>query len=291
MISIVICSRNADIPLDLKENISVTIGAEYELIIIDNSSNKYSIFSAYNEGVRRSKGDVLCFAHEDILFRTQDWGKVVINCFKDRSNGLLGVVGGHYLPDCPASWWSTESRSGQVLQGYHDKKNHYQTEHFYWANYKTEKESIVNVSAVDGLWFCIPAYLFKKVKFDDHIFKGFHCYDSDICLQILKLGLNVSVTFEILIEHISYGQQNAEYYFQKKLLFNKWKDLLPVLNGAIMSDRELSDRNNFVRELNKLIEKNIYSELELISVKKSKAYRIGKLLLKPIHYLRLILKK
>jgi len=51
MISIIICSRTASISDELTQNINQTIGIPYELVIIDNSDNLYSIFSAYNEGV------------------------------------------------------------------------------------------------------------------------------------------------------------------------------------------------------------------------------------------------
>jgi hypothetical protein len=51
MISIVICARANDINEALKENIQNTIGVPYELIVIDNGKNEYSIFSAYNKGV------------------------------------------------------------------------------------------------------------------------------------------------------------------------------------------------------------------------------------------------
>ena len=44
MISIIICSRTERINYDLSENIKKSVGCDYELIIIDNSENKYSIF-------------------------------------------------------------------------------------------------------------------------------------------------------------------------------------------------------------------------------------------------------
>lgn len=74
MISLIICSRTPTISEELSTNIAETIGCEYELVVIDNSKNEFSIFSAYNEGVKRSNGDVLCFMHDDILFRTLNWG-------------------------------------------------------------------------------------------------------------------------------------------------------------------------------------------------------------------------
>ena len=71
MISIIICSRTASISDELNQNIDQTIGIPYELVVIDNSENLYSIFSAYNEGVKRSKYEMLCFMHDDIIFKTK----------------------------------------------------------------------------------------------------------------------------------------------------------------------------------------------------------------------------
>ena len=70
MISIIICSMNPDISAELRQNIADTIGCEYELVVIDNSRNQLSIFQAYNRGVQRSKGDILCFMHDDLLMHT-----------------------------------------------------------------------------------------------------------------------------------------------------------------------------------------------------------------------------
>ena len=60
MISCIICSRQPDIPAELKENIASTSGCEHEIIVTDNSSNRDTIYSAYNQGVRKSRG-YLCF--------------------------------------------------------------------------------------------------------------------------------------------------------------------------------------------------------------------------------------
>jgi hypothetical protein len=54
MLSLIICSRYSVISNDLKKNIKLTIGVKFELIVINNSNNEFSIFSAYNEGVKKS---------------------------------------------------------------------------------------------------------------------------------------------------------------------------------------------------------------------------------------------
>ena len=83
MISIIICSRFQSISKELKDNIENTVGVVHEIICIDNSKSQYDIFSAYNEGVKRSQYPLLCFMHEDILHYTSDWGKLLINHFRD----------------------------------------------------------------------------------------------------------------------------------------------------------------------------------------------------------------
>ena len=62
MISIIICSRFQSISKELKDNIENTVGVVHEIICIDNSKSQYDIFSAYNEGVKRSQYhfSVLC---------------------------------------------------------------------------------------------------------------------------------------------------------------------------------------------------------------------------------------
>ena len=105
MISIVICSRTPDISNDLRENIRRTIGSDFELLIIDNSSNRFSIFSAYNEGVRRAKGSIICFMHDDIMYKSSNWGKTVESFFaSDDKLGLLGIQACCFLPNAPVYW-------------------------------------------------------------------------------------------------------------------------------------------------------------------------------------------
>lgn len=70
-----------------------TIGIEYELIIIDNSQNNHSIFSAYNEGVKRAKYPYLCFMHDDILYLPRLGVKKLIDHFQQEETGIIGVLG------------------------------------------------------------------------------------------------------------------------------------------------------------------------------------------------------
>jgi len=236
MISIIICSRKSNIQDSLRENIAKTIGVEYELVIIDNSKNKYSIFSAYNEGVRRAKYPYLCFMHDDILIHTENWGKKVIVHFKNPKVGVIGVAGSHYLPKLPGSHWSSGISSRNVIHTV-DRKTTIEFE-----SYIPSVDSAVNGILLDGLWLCIPEIIMKKVFFDENSFTGFHCYDSDICLQIKMLNLKVNIIFDINIEHFSLGKRDDAWLRNIFILFNKWKKKLPI-RTLKLSKRQISQAN------------------------------------------------
>jgi hypothetical protein len=106
MLSVIICSRESNISSSLTDNIDRTIGCVYELIVIDNSDAKYSIFEAYNIGIKKSKSGFLCFLHDDILIHTEDWGVKLKNIFKENKNvGLIGVAGSKIKTKMPSAWW------------------------------------------------------------------------------------------------------------------------------------------------------------------------------------------
>lgn len=73
MVSVIVCSTHNGIPDVLKDNFEESIGVPYELIVVNNSKNEYSILTAYNMGVERSSYPYLCFIHEDVMFRSMFW--------------------------------------------------------------------------------------------------------------------------------------------------------------------------------------------------------------------------
>lgn len=274
MISCIICSRWPDIPEKLKENIASTIGCQYELIVINNSKNRYSIFSAYNEGVRRAQGDVLCFMHEDIFYHTNDWGRIVDIVLRDEMIGLAGVIGSQFLPNKMASWWLCKATKGQVLQGFKDFNGKYSR--------SLDGESInvpTDVVVVDGLWFCMRKDLFQLVFFDEKTYNSYHCYDVDICMQILDLGLRIVVLPNLLIEHYSMGNVKTTYYSELQSFYNKWQHRLPIWRGKnVMRDDAL-----WISEILDVCQKVVCRNVVL---ENSMAYRLGRLLISPSKYFK-----
>lgn len=237
-ISIIVCHRDAALLSDFRTNVDQSIGVPYELVVIDNTENRYSIFGAYNEGVKRSNGYILCFAHEDIAFHTQGWGHRVLEHFREEKIGMIGVVGGDGFPKSPSWWWNTQfgnNHFAYLIQHWRTKK----PKQTYNQPVEGEPHKTVmfnnpqnalrsRVVCLDGLWFCIRKQLFEsQVRFDDDYYRGFHCYDTDISLQVGRLK-EVYVVYDILIEHFSDANANKEFFDSCFLHFMKWKDKLPV---------------------------------------------------------------
>ncbi len=283
MISIIICSRNKELSSQLKQNIADTIRCAYELIIINNSGNKYSIFQAYNEGVLRAKGDILCFMHDDAMFHSKNWGSRVYDYFNNYPNlGCLGVAGCHLLLDTPSSFW----HSGTFCT------------HYYSRNFNGDLDliglpdnnnlnNLIKVASVDGIWMCIRKSLFDIIRFDDISFDGFHCYDSDICMQILQTGYDIGIAFGIAVEHSKRGCQDTSYFKNIRIWHNKWEKYLPIARGKQYSDEDIEIRTYLVKQIVDLEEQ----VSNLTKVYDSKAYKIGKRILTPFKKITLVFPK
>jgi hypothetical protein len=221
MISIIICSRTQIINKDLSENIKNTVGCDYELVVIDNSENRYSIFEAYNLGIDKSKGEYLCLMHDDILFHTMGWGNVLQTIFnKNQQIGLIGVAGAKSKTKMPSLWWSCpkEDKITSIIQHIPNRA----TERW---NSGFEKESLVEVVAIDGVFMALRKD--NSIRFNPEM-KGFHNYDLNLSFECKKLNYKIMVTNEILIEHFSLGTIKEEWVESAYQLYLLYKNILPL---------------------------------------------------------------
>lgn len=245
MISIIICSKHSDISVVLKDNIKNTIGVDYEIIVIDNSNGYYSIFSAYNNGVSKSKFPFLCFVHEDVLFTTKDWGKYLINHLSDKKTGIIGVAGGKIMTRVPASWWMVGPGYKNLIQHYKNNK----TSRLETPDYSGNRQPAI---LLDGVFLSFRSELFDKIKFDETL-TGFHGYDHDISVQSVMAGFNNYVVFDILLEHFSEGNMNAQYYANLIKIYKKWSNSLPLFTHDVPEKIRANISNTEIRMLEKLI--------------------------------------
>lgn len=272
MISIIICSRGSGLPHDLKQSIADTIGCDYEFVVIDNSENKYSIFEAYNEGVKRSLGDILCFCHDDVLFYTDDWGKKVSAHLLDhREVGAVGFLGGHYLPQRPCYWAEPRVESVHYIQG-ETVEGIYSTRRIDHHKYRKDRTL---VAAIDGVFMAMRRDVFTEfhLRWDDESFKGFHFYDADMCMQIHAAGLNIEVLWDVWMEHKSCGTIGDSFIKARQVWYDKWQESLPIICGIEMTEEDI--------DICRIIMDITDQSYQYLKIKSSLAYRLGKAILHP----------
>lgn len=251
MISVIICARTKILPPAFVENLSATIGAPFEIIHIDNSENKYSIFSAYNEGYAKSKYPYLCFLHDDVLFHSTDWGLKLITHLQNPLTGIVGLAGGDLIIRIPSSW-SAGVVNINILQS--DRTGKKPTKLFRLPQNFTESRRSVIV--LDGVMLAMRRDLMEKIRFDEQL-GGFHGYDFDISLQATVAGFTNYVAYDIKLEHLSRGKPDKKYYKNLIRVYRKWENHLPLVGKNIPEDMKNNLRAIEFKRLKTLINRMI----------------------------------
>lgn len=258
MLSIIVCSRNKILSKEFIENINSTVGVDYEMIAIDNSENKYSIFTAYNSGISRSKFPYLCFVHEDVLFHTKGWGEKIIAHLQDPKTGIIGVAGGDLVTRIPASWATLISPSHNIIQS--DPSGKKRQEFVLKPNnFNLSKRSTI---ILDGVFMCMRQNLMQKINFDENL-KGFHGYDYDISIQSTVTGYINYVIYDIKIEHFSGGRTDKTYFRNLIYIFKKWEKYLPLIGKNITKEERQKITKIEKRKLYQLTKKMVRKGFEV----------------------------
>ncbi|RZL46616.1 MAG: hypothetical protein EOP00_14425 [Pedobacter sp.] len=249
MITIIICSIDKTRLNGAIINIEQTIGVEHEIIAIDNSIDNKGICKVYNTASRLAKFDLMCFMHEDIEIKTQDWGLNVIHSFESNANlGALGVAGSAYKTSAPGGW-DIESDNDALrfinyIQQY--KNGGRPTEHIVKNNSDFNSAKVV---CVDGMWLCTTKKAIEFYPFDEYLLTGFHGYDLDFCLGVGK-KFDVEVTFNVLMAHFSEGSFGKEWFLTVHKLHQKWYNQLPKSSIKITEQfKQVVEKRAFKRAI------------------------------------------
>lgn len=226
-ISVIICSRREELDDSFRKNIVETIGWPHEIITINNSENKFSIFEAYNIGIKESKGDCLVFLHEDIFIHTDGWGRILYEIFhEDTQVGLIGIAGSKMKSKMPSAWWDcpADLRVINIIQ--HIGESNIQIKRWHSGfNNKLEEE----VAVIDGVFMALRKD--RSINFRTDI-EGYHNYDLNISLEYVLKKYRTLVTSRILIEHFSIGTLNKSWYISAIQFHKKYHNYLPIVIGT-----------------------------------------------------------
>ncbi|SDH32773.1 Glycosyltransferase like family protein [Pedobacter terrae] len=269
MISVIICSIDKMLLKAVSQNITATIGVEHEIIAIDNLNSNKGICEVYNEGVELAKYPLLCFLHEDIKLKTHDWGKTVVNIFRENKVGLLGVAGSTYRSIVPSGWFpphefGTASWRLNIIQGSRYKIKAEKYEYF-----NPRKENISKVTCIDGVWFCTTKKIAQEIKFDNHLLSGFHGYDIDYSLAVGQ-HYEVLVSYDILLSHASDGNFNDEWLKQLIKVQHKYCEILPIdYQGYEKEEAAKSESLSLKRFLREIIQNRNFTVQERKNILKT----------------------
>lgn len=215
-------------------HIKKTIGLkDYEILLYKNM-NEYSLSEIYNKGLYESKNDLVLFIHNDIIFETNNWGRILINKFNNTNYSILGVAGSTDIGN-DGVWWSDRNKMTGIVN-HSDKGKKWESK--YSNSYGKD---IVDVCLVDGVFIGVNKNLLNKSFNED--FKGFHYYDISFCVDNYLMGSKIGVLFDIRITHFSIGQTNSDWE-RNRLKFTALYDKKLPIKHKIEEIKDLQANKN-----------------------------------------------
>jgi len=209
------------------KHINNTIGVKHEVVCYENY-NEFSLTEIYNKALNKysEENTIMVFCHPDILFRTKNWGKILLTNFNNSNFDVIGVAGTTFLNN--GVWWTDRTKMVGIVDhtdGFREWSSEYSSE---------RKGVIIPTVLIDGLFMAVNPE--KLQHHFDEDFKGFHFYDLSFCVPNYLDGCNIGVTTDIRILHKSIGVTNEKWEENRNLFVKKYIDDLPIKH---ISDNKL----------------------------------------------------
>jgi hypothetical protein len=234
MISILVCSVRPDLYQQLVKNVAKTIGVDYEILYYDNRKGSKGICEVYNLLAQDAKYKILCFIHEDVVFTTTNWGKILLKIFSENDIGVVGVAGSKYKSEKFSGWFTgiPQLDCGNIIHQYPDRREKIFLQ-------PTEGDILEDVVCIDGVFICCTSRVWSDLKFDSENIKGFHFYDIDFSIRAAK-RYKVVVTYEIEIIHITVGGDFGDRWVKMAIDYHQHnKHILPFTKQNVSPDTEV----------------------------------------------------
>jgi len=185
-----------------------------------------SMAEGYNRGLRRARGDIVIFSHDDILILDPDFAHKI--SLRLQNFDLLGFTGTRRV--IAESWWSAGFPwlSGAIA--------HVFNEALLLNIWNPEPWPVVDdIQGIDGLCVMARRETAEEIGFDETTFDGFHLYDLDFSFSAWRAGKRLGVCCDIPVIHASMGRYGEEHARYGRLFIEKHKDALPA--GTIKIDK------------------------------------------------------
>lgn len=183
----------------------------YELILIDNSTNKFkSAADALNYGGKKAKGELLIFLHQDICLYENNLKDIEKFCNTIPNLGVAGVSG------------VSENKNGKNISNIL-----MDIPPVYASPYHIDR--VINTQTLDECLFIIPKKVFSKYKFDNNTCFGWHLYCAEYCLNLKNNDYNICI-LPITLYHASPGaSMSIEYHKTLFKILKKYRNDYEVI--------------------------------------------------------------
>ncbi len=221
---------------DFKKHVNETCGISDLYVHCIVNMGDMSLPEAYNSAwnklkeMGRADGGIV-FCHNDIVFKTQNWGKLLLGMFSNYDVDIVGVAGTTEL-NSHGCWWM----DGNAAMFKRNTKMYGRVWHLQGLSreeesvYSDKIMGIKNTVIVDGLFIGVNGSVVGELEEEmfDERFRGFHFYDISFCFRNYLNGFNLGVTDKISIMHKSIGMTNQQWEMNRLQFTLLYKEELPV---------------------------------------------------------------
>ena len=236
MLSLVVCSVNPSLLETMKQSAATTIGVDHEWLVYDNREANLGICEVYNQMASQASFAYLVFLHEDLILKTHNWGKYLVDVFEsDNSVSLIGIAGSDYKSRYLSGWYS-----GGSGQDYFNIIHRLEGKDKVLFFPRSWEKNEVQVACIDGVFMACPKSVWATIKFDQELLKKFHFYDIDFSLRVAR-SKTVLVTNQIDVIHLTVGGDFGDKWVEQAFIFHQhYKLQLPFeLEEKIRRDEHL----------------------------------------------------
>ena len=208
-------------------HIKNTIGCNHKICRYVNN-NEFSLPEIYNKALseHHTEDSIFVFIHNDILFKTNNWGRVLLSKFNSYNYDIIGLAGTASLGE-DGIWWTEKPKLYGIV-------NHTDGFREWESGFSPSFSGIKDVVAIDGVFIAVnPDTIIHKF---DESYKGFHFYDISFCFPNYLDGCNIGVTTDIRIIHKSVGITTPEWEENRKKFIDENKDELPITTDFEIKD-------------------------------------------------------
>ncbi len=182
-----------------------------------------SLAEGYNRGMRKARGEVLVFSHDDIEIVSPDFAAKLARAL--REHGLVGVAGTTRAVTASwlgAGWPHLCGQIGMPASG----------AGYVVTVFGAAARTVGGIQAMDGVWLAARRETAERLRFDEEAFDGWHGYDFDFSFRAHLAGERCAVAADLLIAHASAGGFQGDWRLYAERALAKHRARLP--SGAAL---------------------------------------------------------